>query len=275
MLYICVDGTGVPMVPAETAGRHGKGEDGTATTREVKLCCCFTQTTTDDKGRAVRDPRLVVVPGHLRPRRAVRRPDGRRGPPPRRRPHPPAGRSWATAPPGSGTWPRNTSPRPPRSWICTTPESTCTTWPGCWSSCCGDGRQAWLEQRLTDLDDGDIPAICAAARVFPLAGKKARDLETALGYFEHNAHRMRYSDFRDQGMFVGSGAVEGRLQIHRRPALQAVRDEVDHLRRRRCPDPALPGSQRPLGTDSRRPARGLSRAGPGQHNQKQRPRSSY
>ena len=37
MLYIAVDGTGVPMVAAETEGREGKGEDGKARTREVKL----------------------------------------------------------------------------------------------------------------------------------------------------------------------------------------------------------------------------------------------
>jgi hypothetical protein len=72
----------------------------------------------------------------------------------------------------------------------------------------GDHKQAWLEQRLANLDDGDTGAICAAARAFPLAGKKAADLDTALGYFEHNAHRMRYADFKKLGMFIGSGAVE-------------------------------------------------------------------
>ena len=56
LLYICIDGTGVPMIPAETEGRAGKGEDGKARTREVKLCCCFTQTSLDDEGRPVRDP---------------------------------------------------------------------------------------------------------------------------------------------------------------------------------------------------------------------------
>ena len=35
-----IDGTGVPMIAAETEGRDGKGEDGKARTREVKLCCC-------------------------------------------------------------------------------------------------------------------------------------------------------------------------------------------------------------------------------------------
>jgi hypothetical protein len=32
-LYIAIDGTGVPMVAAETEGRDGKGEDGKARTR--------------------------------------------------------------------------------------------------------------------------------------------------------------------------------------------------------------------------------------------------
>jgi hypothetical protein len=72
----------------------------------------------------------------------------------------------------------------------------------------GDQKPGWLEQRLADLDTDDIPAISAAARAFPLTGRKASDLETALGYFEHNAHRMRYAHFKKLSMFTGSGAVE-------------------------------------------------------------------
>jgi hypothetical protein len=33
-------------------------------------------------------------------------------------------------------------------------------------------------------------------------------LDTALGYFENNAPRMRYKWFRSRGLFVGSGVVE-------------------------------------------------------------------
>jgi hypothetical protein len=44
MLYIAIDGTGVPMVPAATQDRAGKSQDGKARTREVKLACLFTQT---------------------------------------------------------------------------------------------------------------------------------------------------------------------------------------------------------------------------------------
>ena len=50
-LYLAIDGTGVPMVPAATTGRAGKSVDGRARTREVKLACLFTQTALDEQGR--------------------------------------------------------------------------------------------------------------------------------------------------------------------------------------------------------------------------------
>jgi len=55
VLYIEMDGTGVPVVAAETEGRAGKRAGQPARTREVKLGCVFTQTTTDERGRPVRD----------------------------------------------------------------------------------------------------------------------------------------------------------------------------------------------------------------------------
>jgi hypothetical protein len=45
----------------------------------------------------------------------------------------------------------------------------------------GDHRKDWLDERLTELDNGDIVAITAAAGAFPLSGRKAGDLKTALG----------------------------------------------------------------------------------------------
>ena len=44
------------MMAAETEGRPGKGEDGKARTREVKLTCAFTQTTVDEDSYPIRDP---------------------------------------------------------------------------------------------------------------------------------------------------------------------------------------------------------------------------
>ena len=62
-----------------------------------------------------------------------------------------------------------------------------------------------------DLEDpgyGDIDGICTAARACSLTGVKNDELDTALGYFENNAPRMRYHWFRSRGLFTGSGAVE-------------------------------------------------------------------
>ena len=55
VLYISADGTGVPMVSEELAGRKGKQPDGKAKTRQVYLGCVFTQHRVDEKGRPVRD----------------------------------------------------------------------------------------------------------------------------------------------------------------------------------------------------------------------------
>ncbi len=101
----------------------------------------------------------------------------------------------------SGTSPLPSSPKPPRSWTCSTHASTCTTSPGPSSS-------KWLAARLEDLDYGDIDGICNAARIYPLQGVKKTELDTALGYFENNRPRMRYHWFRSRGLFVGSGVVE-------------------------------------------------------------------
>src|SRR5581483_3477501 len=54
-LYAVIDGTGVPVTSKETAGREGKGEDGRARTREVKLAVFFTQDKLDKDGYPVRD----------------------------------------------------------------------------------------------------------------------------------------------------------------------------------------------------------------------------
>jgi hypothetical protein len=55
-LYIMLDGTGVPCVKKDTEGIKGKGPDGTAGTREVKVGLVGTFRRVDAKGCPVRDP---------------------------------------------------------------------------------------------------------------------------------------------------------------------------------------------------------------------------
>ena len=207
MLYIAVDGTGVPMVAAETEGRPGKGDDGTARTREVKLCCCSPRpasmrTAAPSATRRSSSYLATFAPaagfGMLMAAEARRRG---------------AGHIRQLVILGDGAhwiWNLASQHFPEATQIVDLYHARehLHDLAKLLEFMLGDHKQDWLAARLGELDDGDIPAICAAARAFPLAGRKAADLGTALGYFEHNAHRMRYQHFRSLGMFVGSGAVE-------------------------------------------------------------------
>ena len=65
ILYIQMDGTGVPVVKKETAGRKGKFDGLPAHTREAKLGCVFTQTKWDQDGYAIRDPDSTTYTGAI------------------------------------------------------------------------------------------------------------------------------------------------------------------------------------------------------------------
>jgi hypothetical protein len=64
-LYVQMDGTGVPVVAAETEGRAGKREGQKAHTRECKLGCVFTQTTVDNQSRPIRNPDSTTYTGSI------------------------------------------------------------------------------------------------------------------------------------------------------------------------------------------------------------------
>ena len=55
IVYVSVDGTGVPMRKEELEGRAGKQENGKSKTRQVYLGCVFTQHTLDEQGYPIRD----------------------------------------------------------------------------------------------------------------------------------------------------------------------------------------------------------------------------
>ena len=65
VLYIEMDGTGVPVVKKETVGRQGKTDGRPAHTREVKLGCVFTQTSYDKEGFPIRDPGSTTYTGAI------------------------------------------------------------------------------------------------------------------------------------------------------------------------------------------------------------------
>ena len=210
MLYVEVDGTGVPVRASETDGRAGKGEDGKAGTRECKLARLFTVSGLDGKGRPVMDPGSSTYPfsfdgknaladlveaeylrrGGDHHRQVVALGDG-------------AAWIWSMA---EALYPHAThivDIYHAREHLTDLAAHLAFITPD---------PAAWLAARSEELDAGDIDAITAAARAWPLAGVKAAELDKKLGYFQRNAHRMRYADFKDMGMFTGSGAIEGGIK---------------------------------------------------------------
>ena len=67
ILYIQMDGTGLPVVKKETAGRKGKLDGLPAHTREAKLGCVFTQTRSDPEGFPIRDACSTSYTGAMEP----------------------------------------------------------------------------------------------------------------------------------------------------------------------------------------------------------------
>ncbi len=65
VLYVQMDGTGVPVVKKETVDRRGKLDGLPAHTREAKLGCVFTQTASDEEGFPIRDPDSTTYTGAI------------------------------------------------------------------------------------------------------------------------------------------------------------------------------------------------------------------
>jgi hypothetical protein len=207
-LYLAVDGTGVPMVPAAISGRAGKGSDGRARTREVKLACLFTQTRLDDNGRPVRDPDSTSYLGTFAPAEEfatlVHAEARRRG----------ADHIRQLVVLGDGAhwiWNLATAILPEATQIVDLYHARehLHDLAKLLAPALGEQRPDWLAARLDDLDNGDIETLVHTAERVPLPdADHVAERNTALGYFTTNAHRMRYAHFRELGMFVGSGAVE-------------------------------------------------------------------
>jgi hypothetical protein len=206
-LYAVIDGTGVPMTSKETAGREGKGDDGRARTREVKLAVFFTQDELDADGYPVRDRDSTSIITTFGPAaqfgKLVRAEGIRRG----------ADHIRQLTVIGDGApwiWGIAGEKFPEATQIVDLYHAREHVHSLARAVECmlGDRKEEWLAKRLEDLDYGDIEGIKRAVREFPFLGAKKEEVDRELGYFLSNAPRMRYHWFRSRGLFVGSGVVE-------------------------------------------------------------------
>jgi hypothetical protein len=207
-VYVCMDGTGVPVVKKETAGRKGKGEDGQAKTREVKLGCVFTQTYINQEGRPVRDEDSTSYTGAIETAelfsRRIYQEAMRRG----------MDRAKNVCVIGDGApWIWNIADE--QFYEATQIVDLYHAREHYWNvakSCFGQNKDKlyqWTEERRKELDDGRPEAVIDAINgCSSIPGYDKVLCEREMGYFEKNKRRMRYADFRKRGLFVGSGVLE-------------------------------------------------------------------
>ena len=209
ILYVEMDGTGVPVVKKETEGRKGKTDGQPAHTREVKLGCVFTQTTWDKEGYAIRDPDSTTYTGAIETAdefgKRIYLEAWNRG--------------WNHAAKkvviGDGAeWIWNLSDLhfPGAIQIVDLYHARQHLWELARKLYPNDqaAQKVWMkthEKRL--LDKGKIEKLVAAIRSLDSANPElAEKIRLEADYFERNADRMRYPKFRRQHLFVGSGVIE-------------------------------------------------------------------
>lgn len=209
VLYVQMDGTGVPVVKKETGGRQGKSDGQPAHTREVKLGCVFTQTTWDEEGFAIRDPDSTTYTGAIETAvefgKRIYLEALKRG--------------WSRAKKkvviGDGAewiWNLVAEHFPWAIEIVDLYHARQHLWAVARQLYPQEDVQqkAWMkvhQKRL--LDKGKIEKLVSVLRSIATANPQlAEKIRTEADYFERNAERMRYLRFRRQHLFVGSGVIE-------------------------------------------------------------------
>jgi hypothetical protein len=208
VLYIQVDGTGVPVVKKETEGRQGKIDGQPAHTREAKLGCTFTQTTRDQEGYAIRDPDSTTYVGAIETAeefgKRIYLEAWKRG--------------WSRAENkvfmGDGSeWIWNIAKLhfPGAIQIVDLFHARQHLWDlarKLYPNQEAEQRR-WIMVHQDLLDEGKIEELVTALRAIDTPNPElAEKIRIEAGYFENNAQRMRYPKFRGQHLFVGTGVIE-------------------------------------------------------------------
>jgi hypothetical protein len=208
ILYVEIDGTGIPVVKKETQGRTGKMEGQPARTREVKLGCVFTSVGVDKENRPVRDDASTVYTGAIETAEKFARRIYREA----------VLRGWRRARIkvvlGDGAiWIWNLAAEQFPGAILIVDfyhasehlhKLSRLLYPADETL-----RRVWTKSVMDLLDAGEIESLVAVLRsLVDERPEWAENLETEAQYFEHNADKMRYPKFRAQGLFIGSGVIE-------------------------------------------------------------------
>ncbi len=211
--YVLCDGTGVPMRRDELAGSKGRQADGSSRTREVKLGCVFTQTTTDSQGEPLRDPDSTSYVATLEGCRSIgtllRQEALRRG----------YAKAEQTVCLGDGApwiWENATLNFPDAIQILDFYHASEHVGVLADALCGADTEEtkklksSWCHQMK---HTSSLPIIKKAIRLEQANQKNLHPaqleiISREIEYFRTNAERTRYGFFRQKGFFIGSGVVE-------------------------------------------------------------------
>ena len=209
ILYVQMDGTGVPVVKRETVGRQGKTDGQPAHTREVKLGSVFTQATWDLEGFAIRDPDSTTYTGAIETAeefgKRIYLEASKRG--------------WSRAETkvvmGDGApWIWNPADQyfPGGIQVVDLYHARQHLSDLARKLHPNDevNQKLWLKvHQETLLDEGKIETLAGALRSIETTNSEvAGKIRIEAEYFERNAERMRYPEFRRQHLFVGTGVIE-------------------------------------------------------------------
>jgi hypothetical protein len=208
VLYVEMDGTGVPVVKKETADRQGKRDGQPAHTREVKLGCVFTQTRCDKEGFPIRDPDSTTYTGAIETAEEFGKRIYLQA----------CQRGWSRASNkvvlGDGAeWIWNLADLhfPGAIQIVDLYHARQHLWELARKLHPNDvaKQKAWTKKHQRLLDKGKIEKLIPTLRAINSTNPEVIEkLRTETNYFERNAERMRYPKFRRQHLFVGSGVIE-------------------------------------------------------------------
>lgn len=207
-LTISMDGTGVPMVKKETAGRQGKDESGIAKTREAKLGVIFTTSGVDEEGRPLRDKNSTVYTGGIETCEVF----GERIYAEAMRYGLPRARTVSVLGDGA-VWIWNIAQDKFPNAIQIVDYFHASEHLGDLAKARYPKdiaiRELWVDTQREQLWDGDVALVIESMRRMETDNKDAKEvLRKTIQYFETNEHRMQYAKFRKMGLFVGSGVIE-------------------------------------------------------------------
>jgi hypothetical protein len=217
-LYLGLDGTGIPMRPSELKDRSGKQPDGSAKTREVKLCTIWSAEGRDENNTPVRDAGSVTYSAAIETA-ATLDTDKHRSPFTERVLREATRRRFTqatrTAVIGDGA-----------AWIWNIakelfPHAVQIVDRFHVKQHLGDlSKQlyphnptlakAWLSRRTEELDSGRLPDLLRAIRRH---ADHSQDARKCFQYIHNNRLRMRYPMFQSQGLCTSSGVVEAGCKV--------------------------------------------------------------